>query len=720
MDPINHLTINRNSRLNRSCSNQLNRLNRSCSNRLNQLNRLNRLKIKKGSLVLSFLASGVVAFTIVAAHQTTRRFVVGAGQGTGYHSAFSLAQDALGLASLMVSRNIILCKDEKQKSALNQEPTPKILQNKGCSVPSTSSIDDDAWNFFEKHLKLEQNLLTSQDGGSRGKSVTLKNLPTNSKSPFYEFLRKGGEIKWSLTNWNQDSSISTIFSAMGQGICRDATTFKVKEEYTCDAFVKNREVFNANSIEYFKNTPIKCQNSSGDPEDGTVCDYFQLADNDSNVVFIEVTIPFVESSESGAIGSQKMIINGAVRRPIAILSVLNGNSGNPVCSVRCEASEIVTEGLMDSQPPCAGISDYGADVVENIPAIPNNPEVHSSLIEVAYNFKVKNYGPGVVHDLELYREDFRRTDEVGANILLSEEVVPAKGPGAVKILPNDILEIQDTVPCYDTSYYRVSVDQNACGGCYCVGSMFLEDPSNPGQAGQRTIEECTDMVEKGLLAKVFEPRGFPGAWVNTRGLSQELIDQGARLCENPNQPQSQFQFQGQGGGSSSVVSNYCAMGEPGAVPDDIDVCDGSADGVEHRLRSGTCGSTAVACNTVCNSPTPHLIESECACECNPSELNCSLDEKVDESNCTCKLLTEPELVEELNRSCNTREVVGLKIREGIFTGRADHFDEYLDSGGICRHCCGQMSGPRGYEWAIQNCEGIDESFAEGMCGGGPF
>ena len=676
MNPINHLTINRSSRLNRSCSNRLNRSDRN--------DRSNRLKIKKGSLVLSFLASGVVAFTIVAAHQTTRRFVVGAGQGTGYHSAFSLAQDALGLASLMVSRNIILCKDEKQKSANH---TPKILQNKGCSVPSTSSsepstysIDDDAWNFFENHLKLEQNLLTSQDGGSRGKSVTLKNLPTNSKSPFYEFLRKGGEIKWSLTNWNQDSSISTIFSAMGQGICRDATTFKVKEEYTCDAFVKNGGVFNANSIEYFKNTPIKCQNSSGDPEDGTICDYFQLVDNDSNVVFIEVTIPFVESSESGATRSQKMIINGAVRRPIAILSVLNGDSGNPVCSVRCEASEIVTEGLTELQPPCAGISDYGADVVKNIPSIPNNPEARSSLIEVAYNFKVKNYGPGVVHDLELYREDFRRTNEVGANILLSEEVVPAQGTDEVKILPNGILEIQDTVPCYDTSYYRVSVDQNACGGCYCVGSMFLEDPSNPGQAGQRTIEECTDMVEKGLLAKVFEPRGFPGAWVNTGGLSQELRDQGARLCETT------VNINSSGGNTtiqSSVVSNYCAMGEPGTVPNDIDVCDGSADGVEHGLKSGSCGSSRFVCDlneTVCAtdaegnpSSTPDFNDRECACEC--VETTCAATQFFNKDTCQCQ--------EETRETCF---IADLDPSKGVFT-------HYRTSSGACRECC--PGGPNG-------------------------
>ena len=444
-------------------------------NHKNRLNRLNLLKTKKGSLVLSFLASGVVAVTIVAAHQTTRRFVVGAGQGMGYQSAFNLAQEALGLASLMVTRNVVLCKEGKHKASQYSVESPRVLETGGCAKPEASSIDPTAREFFAEYLKLEPSHFSyEKDENNNFISPYVLELDIDSidsKSPFYEFLKKGGEIKWSLTNWKQDSSISTIFSALGQGMCRDTTTFKPLEEGICDATI----------IEQTASEPQKilCKDSNGNPlENGGVCDYSSWADNDSYAVFITVSIPYVESSEGGATGSQRMVINGAVRRPIAIVSLLNGNSGNPVCSVRCEASEIVTdiEGL-EKKPPCAGISDYGADVIENLPAIPNNLDAHSSLVEVPYNFIVKNHGPGVIHDLEFYREDHRRTAEraYGDNTKLSEEVVPAGGGSEVKIFPTSTLPVQDTIPCYDTSYYRLSVDQNSCGSCNCIGPMFPEN-----------------------------------------------------------------------------------------------------------------------------------------------------------------------------------------------------------------------------------------------------
>ena len=90
----------------------------------------------KGSLVLSLVASGTVAATIVAAHQVVQRFASGSVGAFNQNQAYVLAQKSLAVAGLMVNRNVILCSN----MPVSSNPSSKV---KGCKITDLDSTGKD-------------------------------------------------------------------------------------------------------------------------------------------------------------------------------------------------------------------------------------------------------------------------------------------------------------------------------------------------------------------------------------------------------------------------------------------------------------------------------------------------------------------------------------------------------------------------------------------------
>ena len=519
---------------------------------------LTKIHKKKGSLILSFLASGVVAFTVVAAHQTTRRFVVGAGQGVGYQEAFNLSREALGLASLMVSRNIVICSTHKEDLA---SPTSKEVENKKCQLTTHTGgtfVDTIAGDYFNNTLKLRPDIFTPSPSPS--KSLILEKNTASSvsaHSPLYVFLEKGGRIEWSHEDWRYDSTVSAVFTDLGEGVCRNSKTFEPLDHKCPQEITLNSQTVNVQDqpLSFFKlldrsgdRQNIKCRDTTNAEVPETVCDYFKVLDNDGSMVFITIKMPFIDSSE-GQGESQSMSLKGAIRKPLSIISLLSGDEG-PLCSVRCEAPDIVIDLNGDENPPCVGLSDSGVDSNDlSQQVFPKNNRAHTSLVHASFDFSVKNYGPGVLHELEIHRRDQRNTNVMyKSGTVLSQNVVPALSNNGIPFLlpstdvTSHMASVTDSIPCYDTSYYRTNSHICRCRG---PEDAPLMKKDTVGQAARKAA--CEDMVTNNHRLRVYSPY--------TSGTNQEKTRE---VIERANIQNPQHRLQHCGG---TNVSYYCVIGE---------------------------------------------------------------------------------------------------------------------------------------------------------------
>ncbi len=407
---------------------------------------------KKGSLVLSMVASGAVAATIVAAHKITQNFAAGSGQGWGYQEAQRLGQKALSLASLMVSRNIVLCSDE----ILGNGNYRGCIGVSGVSGVADFSIDPDtvdteSKDFYDK-LHIDDDKLTSENG-----VTTLELKRVNSDSPFYALSRSSSnnnwaKITWSLRSWKKDPAVRTIFSSTsGSYVCRNTDDHSIVANGVCEKMdsKKGLSQIYKDDDPSGKLTINKCKDKNGDDIESTACDYVFVSDNDGQMVFISVEVPYSESSEQEVVSTKTLTVNGAIRRPAAMLKVMNNGGSSVTCSIRCEANGDGGLNLNDN-PQCVGLSSYGANEDGD-----NKYDPDAQL--TGNSFLVKNDGPGVLYDLKFVREDFETNTY---RQLFKATVEPTIAGGIVR--PEGDVLVEDKIPCYISSYYQANVTSINC------------------------------------------------------------------------------------------------------------------------------------------------------------------------------------------------------------------------------------------------------------------
>lgn len=401
---------------------------------------------------MSFVASGAVAATIVAAHKITQQYSAGQSQGVGFQTALKHARNYLALSALMVQRNVILC---SAKTVHTQNDGVKRV---GCRNFGPISGDTAAVSFFDK-LKLDaaRNFSSAGEGTAPKKhsyKVILKDVK-NRNSPFASLSRndvgvKKGSIEWSLKNWKEDPAISTVVASIdsinrGFYKCRNTTTGEINEDGVCNP-VHITETMQM----LLDDSPRACKDSSDAPIADTACDYISTADNDGYTVFISVTYPYSDSgSETGA--SKLLQLKGVVRRPIARVTISGDN--NPVCSMRCEGNGDGGIGL-NTNPQCVGFSDYGVN--DSSEEEDFDIRYDEGVLLAQNNFTVKNHGPGVLYYLKLKREDIDTENDR----LLYQTMIKSSINSPVR--PLDSIAVQDKLPCFIPSYYKVSVNRVNC------------------------------------------------------------------------------------------------------------------------------------------------------------------------------------------------------------------------------------------------------------------
>ena len=480
------------------------------------------LPLKKGSVVLSLMASGAVAGAIVATHQIVQGFTSGAGQYLSKQKAIQIADKALALAAMMVNRNVILC-SSKQDSNGNAEgcfvgldPNAGLGDDaKGSSffcpqggacaeekdfylslfdregniepalieknkIVSDSDLSNNTKGFFERcdlQYEYDENgkgACPQGDESPNGQAVILRNAPSTS-------VFNGTEVTWSLRNW-MDPNIQAVVNsqALTKGyVCQKAGTYEIIPDGVCGelSFAQSKDG---------STTGGECKNSSNQAISGSVCNYFTSADFDERIVFITVKVEYHKSSDDAVTytdvhGNEKALpkakdfifLNGLVRRPLPILAF--SQKEQAVCAQRCEAAYAPSFGGGNSETPrCVGLSDYTGTV--NCDTKPYPAECLASAyagrgqVPKAENkFTVKNYGPGVLYDLRLRREDIHgdsynyeaHQDKV---ILRQDFFEPENIAGAKKILsPGRSVELSDnSIPCYVNSYYKINTEKINC------------------------------------------------------------------------------------------------------------------------------------------------------------------------------------------------------------------------------------------------------------------
>ena len=447
---------------------------------------------KKGSLILSIVASSAVIGVITASYQLKQSFSSGAGQGWGKQQAYVKAQQALILAALMVQRNVLLCSGKKPQGSQTGE---------GCSL--FDAADTQAKDLYNE-LKIPTNLMQISSVPDLGQVVTLQATDPDGrpqldrKSPFFGVK----EIKWSLRSW-MDPDIRSVFSSLPEYLCQKQSTYEIIPDGVCPSldFYKDMD-------QLMGKEPVACRSKtiSGNEISSSVCNYFSAEDFDKYMVMISVTVSYIESvvdelqgAEAEGVRAKDLILNGAVRRPVALLSLVQTNFPGK-CNIPCLVAQDGGLNLND-HPQCAGFDDAGQKKLQR-------------------SFTVKNHGPGFLYDLKLRREDI----EIGSNRLLAQSVVE---PTVQKLAPGKEIQIQDQTPCYRSQRYGLSLEKVSCS---CMSPLVykMKNQKNLQQEfktmcnvfkkqGGRVFSYGEEMTPKDQSKRV--------AVVNTRGADTQLQGQ---------------------------------------------------------------------------------------------------------------------------------------------------------------------------------------------------
>ena len=439
---------------------------------------------KRGSVVLSLMASGAVAGAIVATHQIVQSFASGAGQYFSRQQAITRASKALALAAMAVNRNVILCSSENTEGCfVFNDPSfnvivPRDEQGRAIKTPENFFYDklfpnigtqgDGAFSTCRKTYKYNEQGVGVCGGNAspNGQTVILKEMPSNS--PFYKT-----EVTWSLRNWMDPNIAFTINSkSLTDGyLCQKSGTYEILPDGECT------KLSEAESQESAR-TKKQCTNSGGQAIPNSVCNYFSTADFDESGVFITVKIEYNDTNEDAVTftdvggnvqplpGAKEFIyLNGVVRRPLPILSF--SQKEQAVCAQRCEASYAPSFGV-EQNPRCVGLSDYTGvgDFVNS--AYKGQGEVPKAVNK----FSIKNNGPGVLYDLRFRREDIHGDSHnyeahQDKAILRQDFFDPPFKMGSIEagkaMIPGTAIEVSDnSIPCYVNSYYKLNVEKINC------------------------------------------------------------------------------------------------------------------------------------------------------------------------------------------------------------------------------------------------------------------
>ena len=397
----------------------------------------NRLRQKKGSVILSILASGVVASTIVATHQVTQNFVSGSAQLFNFHTATLHAQRSLMAASLMIYRNAITCSNKP----IHNELVDHINQrySRGCSFANPKGALVQLINPV--HVPSTPNLFTPQNSTQRT-AVEEGAIILNSKnkkgehqlkpgSPFY-----GSTVTWKLRSWHEPA-VRAVFGSITKGYyCQNKSTLQIMEDTGNDCVALGSPDMIIRSRDEIQKERQSCGGGQG------VCNYFSASDNDDQAVLISVEVPYSEVTSEDTQATKTLTLNAVVRRPIALTTTYIGKNGRvPSCTFECETVGDGGTGL-NLYRQCAGLSDAGNNKGAD-PRYPDNTTLTQNV------FYVKNHGPGVLYNARFKREDI----ENGTNRVLLQTIT---SPIVSQALPSQTVSIQDKIPCYLSSIYPPS------------------------------------------------------------------------------------------------------------------------------------------------------------------------------------------------------------------------------------------------------------------------
>lgn len=452
---------------------------------------LKRIFSKRGSIFFSLMASGAVAATIVATHQITQNFNI--GSSISRKQAVIIGQKALSLATMMVTQNIILCSSKLDSDG-------HIM---GCSSDPLDPPEDLPEEFLTG-MKLERDGFTLSPSrpdpppsDQFGRVVKLERENIKKGSPIYGVE----DITWSLKTW-MDPQISSVFNVMYKGyLCQHTTTHQIIEG-ECESVKDTQSKVEITALSDSAKYPDdyrKCQNEDNTTIPNSVCNYFSVSDFDENMVYISVRVPYHGSSDQGEV-RKTLVLRAAVRRPVPVLSF--STRSRPNCSQRCEAALSPTG--VNENPRCVGLSDYGVDDLAD-------SRYRNSVTASSAHLKVTNWGPGILYDLELKREDIMNS----SNQVLSQAMFhPELDSNDGMLGPRESGYLEDKIPCYASTQYRVNVTEVSC-------VCRLPLTSTPVPATQAQQDACTQECQEEVFPNstagaITTVRALPSQWVSRR------------------------------------------------------------------------------------------------------------------------------------------------------------------------------------------------------------
>jgi len=394
---------------------------------------------KRGSLVLSLVASGTVAATIVATHMVAQRFASGAVGAFNQQEAYILAQKSLAVAGLMVNRNLVTC------SNMLVDPG-RSKQVRGCSQIGPLSDDDIASDFYSD-LGLNDSwfavVSSTSDSTAYGEKYLVFKHPDGAHPVF-----KNAEIVWALRSF-KDTNLRSISSVLDRGyVCRHKDTGNVIENGFC---LSEGKLLSNRDSDLLSDENRVCQDENNADISDSVCDYYEDSDGDDAIVFISVKVPY-QSTDAEEEKEKVLVVNAAIRRPMSVVRTYV-EENTSICPISCGIAKRPNMGSSNVEhPDCVG---FVSGVQSGGEYFQNN--IHS----VEAKIKVKNYGPGVLYGLQLLKEDVdSRTGRLLGRSMVGFSDIPLEPVHS----PDQEGErgISHITPCYSAGFYRMGLERITC------------------------------------------------------------------------------------------------------------------------------------------------------------------------------------------------------------------------------------------------------------------
>ncbi len=396
----------------------------------------------KGSLVLSLVASGAVAVTIVATHQAVQRFASGAVGAFNQEQAYVLAQRALAVAGLMVHRNVILCSSEMEGN--------KALGCKWTQPPASDKVAAKLYNG----LKISPSWMTvSAEGFSQryAKNYVRLKAPAGKE---HASIFKNAEVSWTLRSL-RDTNLRSISAGFDKGyICRKAKTFE-EIKGVCEDLSEQEKLLGNRDSRLLSDEDKECKNDQGSAITGSVCDYYLDSDGDDSVVFISVRVPYQETDAEGE-SSKNFTANAAVRRPISLVKI-HVKQDASMCSIGCTAGKRTHMDNANAPSECAGLASGSQSGGEYF-----TDNIHT----VNTSLTIKNYGPGALYGVRLFREDIDPNNGLllgrSMESFSGDPLEPLHFAAADSNRNKRVKTMTHQTPCYASKFYKPNLETASC------------------------------------------------------------------------------------------------------------------------------------------------------------------------------------------------------------------------------------------------------------------